>query len=268
MYRLLKIDFRKYYYSKIFWILVSIYLALIVLVFFSAEKILNSVIIEQAGQNSPVPVPSFSLYSFPLVWHNLTFVGGFFKIFLALIVMSFITNEFTYKTIRQNVMMGMSRTNFLFSKLLFVFGLSFLSTFILFISGSILGIMHTEQPTMALFLEKIEFLPAYFLELFTFNSMALLLAFLIQRSGLSIGLLALYYYIIEPIISFILPEKISAFLPVVAMGNLIDIPNSSLMKMFGVNFSELVSMPDVYICITYSILFIGVTYWLIRKKDI
>jgi len=267
MYRLLKIDFRKYFFSRTFWVLISMYLVLIVLVFFSSEKILNNIIVE-AGQSSPVPVPNFSLYSLPLVWHNLTFVGGFFKIFLALIVMSFITNEFTHKTIRLNVMMGISRSQFLLSKVLFVFNLSLLSTLILFASGSILGALHTEQPTTALFFEKIEFLPAYFLELFTFCSMALMLAFLIQRSGLSIGLLALYYYIIEPIISYIVPENISEYLPVVAMGNLIDIPNSSLMKMFGVNFRDIISVPDVFTCIVYSILFIGITYWLIIKKDI
>lgn len=267
MFSLLKIDFRKYFFSRTFWVLVSIYLVLIVIVFFSTEKLLNNIIIE-AGQSSPVPVPEFSLYSLPLVWHNLTFVGGFFKIFLALIVMSFITNEFNHKTIRQNIMMGMSRSGFLFSKVLFVFNLSLLSTLILFLSGTVLGTIHTEQPSMALFLEKIEFLPAYFLELFTFCSMALMLAFLIQRSGLSIGLLALYYYIIEPVLSYMIPDTISKYLPVVAMGDLIDIPNSSLMKMFGVNFREFISVPDVYTCIVYSIIFISFTYWLIIKKDI
>lgn len=237
------------------------------LTFFLIEKILNNVMIE-AGQGAPVAIPEFSLYSFPLVWHNLTYLGGFYKIFLALIVLSFVTNEFTYKTIRQNVMNGMSRSQFVLSKVLFVFLLSFLSATILFISGGILGMQHTEALNMGLFIEKIEFLPAYFLELFTFCSMALLLGFLIQRSGLAIGFLALYYYIFEPIISFLLPKKVAAYLPVESMGNLIDIPNSALMKMVGVNFSEVISIPDVFTCITYSVLFIGLTYLLIIKKDI
>jgi len=267
MFSLIKIDFRKYFFNRVFWILISIYLALIVIVFFSSEKMLNNVIV-QAGKNSPMTVPNFSLYSFPLVWHNLTFVGGFFKIFLALIVMNFITNEFSNKTIRQNVMMGMSRSGFLFSKVIFIFILSFISTLILFVSGSILGVLHTEQLTAALFFEKIEFLPAYFTELFTFCSLALMLAFMIQRTGLSIGLLILYNYIIEPVISSILPGNVSKYLPVKAMGNLIDIPNSSLMKMFGVNFRDFISVPDVYTCILYSVLFIGGTYWMIIKKDL
>jgi len=267
MINILKIDFRKYFFSKVFWILILVYLALITIVFFSSENMLNNAIIE-AGKGAPLTIPNFSLYSLPLVWHNLTFVGGFFKIFLALIVLTFITNEYSHKTVRQNIMMGMSRGQFLFSKVLFVFILSLLSTLILFISGSILGILHTESVTSALFFEKIVFLPAYFLELFTFCSLALMLAFLIQRSGLSIGLLALYYYIVEPIAARMLPDKVSKFLPVESMGNLIDIPNSSLMQMFGVNFREYISMSDVFICIAYSIIFTGIAFLVISRKDL
>lgn len=247
--------------------MISIYLGLIVIVFFSVEKLLNNVITD-ASKEAPIPIPGFSLYTFPLVWHNLTFLGGFFKIFLALIVIIFITNEFTYKTIRQNVMNGMGRSQFLFSKVLFVFNLSLLSAIILFVSGAILGMMKSEEVTAALFFEKIEFIPAYFLELFTFCTMAMLIAFLLQRSGLSIGLLLLYSYIFEPIVSYQLPENISKYLPLVAMGNLIDIPNSSLMKMFGVNFKEFISVPDVFTCLVYSAVFIGVVYLILQKKDL
>lgn len=265
MINAIKIDFRKYFFSKVFWILLSTYLALIVIVFFSSEKMLNNVIVE-AGKGAPLTVPNFSLYSLPFVWHNLTFVGGFFKIFLAIIVLNFITTEFGHKTIRQNIMMGMSRSRFLFSKVFFVLILSFLSTFILFISGAVLGILHTENLTVAMFFDKIEFLPAYFLELFTFCSLALMLGFLIQRSVLAIGLLALYYYIIEPVAASMLPDTISKYLPVESMGNLIDIPNSSLMKMFGVNFREFISVPDIYISILYCLLFIGIAYLVVVKK--
>jgi len=154
--------------------------------------------------------------------------GGFFKIFLALIVIVSVAGEFSYKTIRQNVMNGMSRSEFLFSKVLFIFNLSLLSALVLFLTGTVLGLIKSEQVTFQLFFEKIEFIPAYFLELFTFNALALLIAFLLKKSGLAIGLLALYFYIIEPVASFIVPEKVAGYLPVEAMGNLIDKPNSPL----------------------------------------
>lgn len=235
--------------------------------FFTIETILNSLVTEQS-QGSPVPIPGFSLYTFPLVWHNLTFLAGYSKIFLALIALIFVTNEFTFKTFRQNVMNGLSRSQFLFSKVLFIFILCFLSVSILFLSGLILGIQKSEIVSFDLVFEKIEFIPAYFVELFAFCSMALLIGFLVKNTGLAIGLLAIYYVVIEGIISYILPESVSKYLPLETMGNMIDIPNSSLMKMFGVNFSEAVSTPDLIASVIYSFVFIGIVFVFLSRKDI
>ena len=266
MLRLIKIDFKKYAYSRTFWVLLLIYFVLIVAVFFGMEKFINQVL-NSAKTSAQIPVPDFSLYSFPYVWQNLAFLGGFFKIFIALIVVIFVTNEYSYKTIRQNVMNGMSREQFLASKVLFALLLSLSASIIMFVSGIVLGLGHTAELSISLVFPKMEFIAAYFLELATFSLLAMFTAFLLVRSGLAIGLLAIYYYIGENILTFMLPENISRFLPVESIGNLIDVPNSALMKMFGVNFSEVVSIPDVFICGFWSIFFIGMTYLLLRNRD-
>jgi len=220
------------------------------------------------GKNSPIAIPDFSLYSFPYVWHNLAFLAGFFKIFPALIVIIFITNEFSYKTVRQNVMAGMSRGEFLFSKLFFVFLYSLASAVILLFTALILGITHTQVITSAIVFQKMYFVAAYFLELFTFSILALMIAFLVKKQGLSIGVLALYFYVIEPLVAYKLPDGVSYFLPVKVMGRLIDIPNSSLMKIFGVNFREYIAVQDVVLCLFYSLFFIAIVYWFLKKSDI
>lgn len=267
MLRLLKIDFKKYFYSKIFWIMISIYSALLIMVFFGAEKFVNGML-ASASTSAPVTMPGFTLYSFPFVWQNLAFFAGFLKIFLALIVLFFITNEFTNKTIRQNIMNGMSRNQFIMSKLIFVALLSFASAFILFISGLILGITYTANLSFDLITQKAVFIPAYFIEIMTFSTLAMLIAFLVQRSVLAIGALALYFYVIEPIIAASLPEKIAKYLPVETIGNIIDIPNSALLKMFGVSFSENVSTQDAIVCLIYCCIFIGLIFLLYKKKDL
>ncbi len=267
MVRLIKIDFKKYFYSKVFWIMISIYAALLLMVFFGAEKFVNGVL-ANASTTAPVTMPGFTLYSFPYVWQNLAFFAGFLKIFLALIILFFITNEFSNKTIRQNIMNGMSRNQFILSKLLFVILLSLASAAILFVSGLALGFLYTDVLTTTLILQKALFIPAYFLEVLTFGILAMLIAFLVQRSILAIGALALYYYILEPIVGGMVPDKFSKYLPVEAIGNLIDIPNSALMQMFGVSFRENVSLQDAIICIVYCILFTGLIFIFYRKKDI
>ncbi|MCF6170969.1 MAG: ABC transporter permease [Bacteroidales bacterium] len=266
MLRLIKIDFKKYAYNRTFWILLLTYFILIVSVFFFAEKFLN-LFVADAKTNVPLPVPDFSFYSFPYVWHNLAFFGGFFKILTGLIVVIFVTNEYSYKTIRQNVMNGMGRGEFLLSKVIFAGLLSISAALVLVISGLILGLVNTPELRFSLIFTNIGFIAAYFLELFSFSLLAMLIGFLLRQSGLSIVMLAIYFYIAEPILVRLLPDKVSSFLPVESMANLIDFPNSELMKMFNVNFNEFVSLPDVFICSFWSVFFVGMAYLLLRNRD-
>jgi ABC-2 type transport system permease protein len=267
MRRLAKIDFRKYFYNRTFWVLSALYLILQLFVFVVTESFMNH-IVAKAGAGSAVTIPPLSLYSFPSVWHNLSFLAGFFKIFLALIVIIFITNEFSFKTIRQNVMSGMSRVEFLFSKVIFVFFVALSVSVVLFLSALLLGFFHTQPMTSAMVFSKMYFVAAYFLEVFAFLLFALLFAFLMRKQGLTIGLFAVYYYILEPIISYRLPEGVARFLPIKMITHLIDVPNSSLMKIFGMHFRETVSLVDIAGCIAYSVLFVLLAWLTIKNRDL
>lgn len=267
MNKLIKIDFRKYYRSRTFWVLSALYVVLVVFVFMVTESFLNHVV-SNVGKNAQVAIPGFSLYSFPYVWHNLAFVARFFKIFLALIVIIFITNEYNYKTIRQNIMSGMSRAEFLFSKVLFVFFIAFAVSLLLFFSALFLGLTHTKDMTLAMVFSKMYFVPVYFLEVFSFLLLALLFAFLLQKQGLAIGIFALYYYVIEPVVAFRLPENVARFLPIKMITRLIDVPNSSLMKLFGVHFRETVSWFDVTGSLVYAVLFVVLVYLYLKNHDL
>ena len=267
MNKLIKIDYRKYGHSRSFWVLSALYVALVLIVFMVIESFLNHVM-TNVGKGSSVTIPGFSLYSFPHVWHNMAYLAGFFKIFLALIVIIFVTNEFGYKTIRQNVMSGMSRGEFLMSKVLFVFIIALAVTIVLFLSALFLGLTHTDHLTAAMIFPKMFFVPAYFLEVFSFLLLAMLFAFLLQKQGLAIGIFALYYYVVEPVISYKIPAGVARFLPVKLITHLIDVPNSSLMKLFGVNFRETVSWTDVGGCLVYSALFVLIVYLYLKNRDL
>lgn len=268
MIRLLKIDIRKYYSSNAFWVMLAMYLGLIFAILFGAEGFLNSIVVN-ANTNSPMTFQEFSIYSFPGAWHMLTFLGGMdiIKLFLALIIIIFVSKEFTHKTIRQNIMNGLSRQQFLFSKVLFILILSLLATLLVTVSGIFLGLKHTETFSMNLMLEKIAFLPAYFLEMFTYSAFVLLLVFLIKRPVISVAVL-IFYYFGEWILSAKLPESIGAYLPFVSIGNIIDRPNTPILQSFGVTFRETISMSDVFSCIIYCFVFIGIVYLMLRRSDL
>ena len=268
MFRLIKIDFYKYSKSRTFWVLFITYVVTMTASIVGIEQFLNSAVLSKTGSDSAVPIPKFSFYAFPYVWHNMAYLAGMFKIFLALIIVFFVSNEFSYRTMRQNVMNGMSRNQFVWSKVIFVVLLSLVATLILFFPSLVMGIIKTKVLTWELVTRKLFFLPAYFLELTAFGSFALFIAFLLRRSALAIGLLSFYYLILERIIAYKLPDEVAAFLPVKAMGNLIDVPNSALMKLFGVNFREYVATQDILVSSAWMIIFVAAAFLLIRKRDI
>ena len=267
MLRLIKIDFYKYSKSRVFWVLFITYLVTMTVSIAGIEQFLNNTL-TNAGSDSAVPIPKFSFYSFPYVWHNMAYLAGMFKIFLALIIVFFVSNEFSYRTLRQNVMNGMSRNEFVWSKILFVVLLSLAATLILFFPSLIMGLLKTKVLTWAVVTKKLFFILAYFLELLAFGSFALFVAFLLKRSALAIGLLAFYYFILERIIAYKLPDEVAAFFPVKAIGSLIDVPNSNLMKLFGVNFREYVAMQDIIVTIVWMTIFIVSLFFMMRKRDI
>ena len=67
---------------------------------------------------------TLGIFSFPGIWHNVTYVAGFFKFFLAILVAILVSGEYEYRTIRQNIIDGMSRLEFFKSKIITLFLIS------------------------------------------------------------------------------------------------------------------------------------------------
>lgn len=267
MINLIKIDFKKIRGSKVFWILTGLYACLIILFFFGIQGFLDD-LAEEANKQSPIPLPGLSAYSLPHIWHNLAYVAGYFKMFLGVVVIILITSEYSYKTIRQNVISGMSRWDFLVSKLLTIGLITLFATLLVFIIGSILGLIHSEDISAGIFFGKTEFLLAYYLEMFAFLCMAFMIGMLVKRSGFAIGLLLLYFYIVEPVARYYLPDYIGDYMPKYIIGTMIDVPNTSIMRLFGVSFQDYISLLDVGLVLAYTVLFIGLSYWIIKKRDL
>jgi ABC-type transport system involved in multi-copper enzyme maturation permease subunit len=267
MIRLLKIEYKKVRGSKVFWTLTGLYALLIILFFFGIQGFIDD-LADEANKKSPIPLPGLSAYSMPDIWHNLTYVAGYFKIFLGVIVIILITNEYSYKTIRQNVISGFSRWDFMSSKFLTIGVISLAATLLVFIIGMILGLMYTEEISAAVVFGKTEFLLAYFLEIYAFLMLSLFIGVLVKRSGFAIGLLLLYYYIVEPVARYKLPDEVGDFFPKKAIGTLIDIPNTSIMRLFGVEFQDYISLWDALLVVAYVLLFGFFSYYIIKKRDL
>ncbi|HEY2722774.1 MAG TPA: ABC transporter permease, partial [Chitinophagaceae bacterium] len=57
-------------------------------------------------------------FTFPEVWHTVAYFSTWFVFIPSVVVIMLITNEYTYKTNRQNIIDGWGRSEFMFSKLI------------------------------------------------------------------------------------------------------------------------------------------------------
>ncbi|MGZ5191055.1 MAG: ABC transporter permease, partial [Flavisolibacter sp.] len=67
-------------------------------------------------------------FAFPEVWHSVAFISSWFIFIPSIVVIMFITNEYTYKTHRQNIIDGWSRKQFMTAKMIDVAVISLLAT--------------------------------------------------------------------------------------------------------------------------------------------
>jgi len=196
MIRLLKIELKKIIPNSTFWVLLGLYFFFLAIVILSINGIVSNMTINGVRLESPP-----SIYEFPKIWHNLTFIASYFKIFLAIIIIILVTNEFSFNTVRLSIINGLSREDFIWSKLLLILLLSIGTTIFLFILCILLGLFNSPSSELYLVFSKIEYIGGYFVQVFTFLVVAFFIGFWLKKSGLAIGLLLLYRFIVEPIIA-------------------------------------------------------------------
>lgn len=276
MIKLLRIELKKILPYKTFWVVIGLYFLFLALGIILAELILNSMVTNM-NKKLPIPFPHIHLYFFPDIWQNVSFFASmrYILIFPAITVLILITNEFTFKTIRQHIVTGMSKKQFLLSKLYIVVALSLVVTIILKLVILFLGITNSEIHSFSQIATKSSFLAGFFVLLFSFLVIAYFFGFIFRNTGLAIALFTLYVLIIEPVISMVSKIQrlhlgnLSHYLPVNATMNIIEYPSIPVLKsIFGLQLQSSVSFVDCAIPLLYSAILIGVVFFVMMKKDL
>lgn len=275
MLRLLKIEWLKLKSYKAFWIMVGLYLFILFSIIFGLPEFLDY-IATKANESAAVKAFKTLAFNFADVWQNIAYVAGmrgFIKIFLALLVLVFISNEFSFLTVRSNILSGLSRTQFMLGKLSVVFLLSLIATLALLVSGLYLGFRFSANTEAGAILSRIHWLFFYFIETYTYLTFALLIGILIRKTGFAIITL-LSYIFLEPIAQYYLPDAYDKFLPLNAMNGIIRGVNTSLLQVKTQNFNlediiqSSASIADIGICLLYLGIFIGLIHLYLNKKDL
>ena len=267
MLHLLKIDLKKLTSYRTFWIVCGLYFFSFVFGAASGMEFLKWLVSTFESFGQELNIARIPLYHFPDVWMNLIWFSGLLKIVLAIMVVISITNEYTYRTLRQNVIDGLSRSEFLASKILTNILLSLMSVAMIFVIGLVTGLIYSPYVTIDRITTDLEFFPAYFLEIFFFLSYALMLGILIQRSGLTIILLLLSQ-MIESIITANIDDYLPwliPFFPMKSVWNLITFP---LPRYAFQEIQDYVAIGSILIVIGWTFLFNYFSFLKLKHSDI
>ncbi len=257
MNKLLKIELQKIFGYKTFWACAVLYAVLLPLLFTSAGKM-----------NIKVDAKEMLLkwiYNFPDLWHNLTYLASWFNILLYLLIIILVTNEYMFKTIRQNLIDGLSKFEVILGKLFVVFLLTIVSSVFLIILGLGTGLAFADSMSSDLVLKKSVFLGAYFIQTFGYMTFALFIGTLFKRQGIAIIFFLLYSIMIESIIGLSLPDNIANYLPLETFSRLIQNPFADKIGMTIPQFPE---TKYLILSVVYTFIFSGLSLLVLEKSDI
>lgn len=224
------------------------------------------------------------IFNFPYIWHFNTFITAFFKLFLAIVIVSMMANEYSNKTIKQNLIDGLSKKEFILSKFLTVVTFSLVSTLFVFVVSLILGLSYSDFNEVSIIFSDLEFIVAFFIKLMGFFSFCLFLGILVKRSAFALGFLIIWQ-IFEGIARGLLRWKlfdenttdtIMGFFPLQSMFNLIKEPFTRLEAVQTVadqvgetfNLNYHVQWYEILIVLAWTSIFIYLSYALLKKRDL
>lgn len=280
MLRLLSIEFHKLKYNRASKTLSIIYFGLLL-------SIALVTTIKFEFGDFKLHLADQGIFNFPYIWHFNTYMAAILKFFLLLVIVSMVSDEYSYKTLKQNLIDGLSKKEFILSKFYTVIAFSLISTVFVLVISLILGLMYSDYNELSIILTDLEYLVAFFTKLVGFFSMGLFFGILVKRAAFAVGTMVVWF-IGEGIFKGYLlwgfgdlknnsntVEFILQLLPGEAISNLIKQPFSrlgavkTLANTMGKTFDKPeVELSAIFIVFVWTFIFIYLSYTLLKKRDL
>ncbi|WP_276485080.1 ABC transporter permease [Paraflavitalea pollutisoli] len=223
MLQLLKIEWLKLKNYRTFWILSGLYIFSILGLNLIVFRIQQTIYEAKEGQGMAEMILGRTPYSFPITWQMTAYVSSFLLFIPGLLLVICLTNEYSFRTHRQNIIDGWNRREYISVKIALAFILSAVSTVFVTITAAIFGFASGSS----LSFDSFQYIPYYFLQACSYTMVALLIAVIVKRGGLAIGIYFLYSLIIENVIRVFLNfrgDNLGQFLPLQSSDELIPLP--------------------------------------------
>ncbi len=234
-----------------------------------------------------ITIPGFStdyLYQFPNIWEFFPWVASWFNLLLAILIIVITGNEYTFRTFRQHVIDGLSRTNLLTGKGFLIAAIAIYSMLMVLLFSLLFGFIFTRDLTVAVFVKKTYMLLVYFVQALAYMSAGFLLAILFRNTALAIVLFILYRLIIEPVVRLFFQPEVRLFFPMKVISNLTPMPeflsissgnqtdpgnvDTLNLREMGILVEDLPVYLNLLLALGYTSLFIFLAWLLLKKRNL
>lgn len=260
MGQLLAIEWMKLKNYRAFWILLCIYIATIFGANYIIYRIQQVIYAEKQAKGFAMLLGN-PPYDFPTVWQSVAHVSSWLLFIPGLIMIMNVTNEYSFKTHRQNIIDGWTRKQFITTKIMTAFLLSLLSVIVVIISAVIFGLM---QGGASFSLEGFSFIGYFLLQAMSYIMVALLMGILFKRGGLAIGVFFAYSLVLEQIIVLLLnryANYMGRYLPLESTD--MQIPFPYLWKVVN---KLLNSTPNLTAIFVVSLVYLAAYFFIVVRK--
>ncbi len=210
-------------------------------------------------------------FSFPNVWQTVSFNSALLLFIPAILIITLTTNEFTYRTHRQNIIDGWSRNQFIRIKLFEVLIFSIFVTIIVFITSWIFGLAVKAPEPVGQFKDSY-YIFGFFVQMLSYSLIAFFMGMLIRRAGLTMGIFFIYM-IMEQFVVAIGRNKFKVkwvnYLPEEVTDMLIPQPYAPKAFQHGNNQDWKDHVP-IYLAVAtiYILIYTSFAIWRFRKNDL
>lgn len=209
------------------------------------------------------------VYDFPQAWYNINFLAYWLSFFPAIFMIILVTMEFQHGTLRQNVMDGMSRGQFMAGKILSGLMISLAAMVVMMIAAVLGSLFFAQGLDTEEFVSKMPFLVQSGVQVFTLLMLGMAYGMLFKKQGLSILLFLLTLFPFELIVRGLFNQmgldSITGYFPFVANFKLLAYNLGDLIE--G-NFNSPIEWKNIGINLLWCAVIIGFSMMQMKKRDL
>lgn len=254
MQNLLKIEWLKIKNYRTFWILFALFIIAVFglnLIVFRLKQVIDAA-------DPMVKVLTGGPFGFPDVWKTVGWMTGWLLYFPGFIMIFLVSNEYTFKTHRQNIIDGWSRKEFVAVKLVMAAVLAAICTILMFAASMVFGFASGTSFRV----DNLQYVLYFFVLSYVYMLFALTLALMLKRAALSVGIFFIYALIFDNLLSGIINGQTQS-----PMGTYIA-PLQVADDMFPIPFIDkmLPNRPELMICLSISLVWIILYHFITIRK--